>query len=433
MIKSAISFLLGCVLLVQLPSLPDSQYLWLLIPVLFLVIFPKLYWLAFVTLGFFWAYYQASLFLNDRLDFDLQGQDILITGKISAIPAFYDRRIRFEFMPDQNLEFSLPKKILLNWYQPFTTDIHADERWQLMVRLKQPYGMKNPGTFDYESWLFQQGIGATGYVRNNKNNNRIKNSPFYSIANVRQALFNRINNLLEHSDNRGIIQGLTTGIRHNISQEQWQLLRLSGTSHLLAISGLHIGLAATIGFFSFRFLWSRRAKNLLILPAIHVGAFGGFLLALFYAALAGFAIPTQRALLMVSVGMISLLIKRPTSLPSILALSLLLILVWDPLSVLSAGLWLSFSAVAIILFTCQYRFPQPRWQWAKIHLLIAFGLTPLLLVFFLQLSLIAPLANLIAVPFISLIVVPLLLLSSVLLWLFDRFCRFNLNVILAFS
>jgi competence protein ComEC len=419
MIKSAISFLLGCVLLIQLISLPDSHYLWLLIPALIFVIFPNTRWLAFVVLGFLWSSYQASLLLDDRLSLDLQGQDLLITGTVSNIPEFYDRRIRFEFKPDQDQEISLPNKISLNWYQPFVKDIHASDRWQLSVRLKQPYGMKNPGTFDYESWLFQQGIGATGYVRNNAQNVRLENASVYSIKRLRQSLFNNIDQHLNNSDHRGLIQGLTTGIRHNISQDQWQLLRLSGTSHLLAISGLHIGLAAAIGFFSFRWLWSRRANNLLILPALQVGAIGGFILALFYAALAGFSIPTQRALLMVSVVMISLLIKRPVSIHSTLALSLFVILIWDPLSVLSAGLWLSFSAVTIILFTCQYRFPKPRWQWARIHVFIALGLTPLLLVFFLQLSFIAPIANIIAVPFISLIVVPLLLLSIVLLCLYE--------------
>jgi len=419
MIKSAISFLLGCVLLVQYVSLPDSPYLWLLIPALIFSIFPNTRWLAFIAFGFFWSYYQATLILDDRLNIDLQGQDQLITGTVTNIPEFYDRRIRFEFKPDQDQKTSLPNKILINWYQPFAKDLHAGERWQLHVRLKQPYGMKNPGTFDYESWLFQQGFGATGYVRNNTQNIRLESSAIYSINTLRQSLFNKIDQHLNDSDHRGIIQGLTTGLRQNINQEQWQLLRLSGTSHLLAISGLHIGLAAAIGFFSFRWLWSRRANNLLLLPALQVGAIGGFILALFYAALAGFSIPTQRALLMVSVVMISLLIKRPVSTPSTLAFSLLVILIWDPLSVLSAGLWLSFSAVAVILFTCQYRFPKPQWQWAKIHVFIALGLTPLLLVFFLQLSFVAPIANIIAVPFISLIVVPFLLLSIVLLVLYE--------------
>lgn len=142
-------------------------------------------------------------------------------------------------------------------------------------------------------------------------------------------------------------------------------------------------------------------------------------MALFYAALAGFSIPTQRALIMVTLVMISLFLKRPVSVASTLAFSLIIILIWDPFSVLSAGFWLSFSAVAIILFTCQNRFPTPKWQWGKIHIFIAFGLTPLLLVFFSQVSLIAPIANVIAVPFISFVIVPLSLLASLMLWLVE--------------
>lgn len=419
MIKSAISFLLGCLLLTQLPILPDSRWLLLALALLILVIRSKKYWPAMIIFGFAWSYFQANLILTDRIAPTLQGQDIVMTGTISSIPEAYVRRIRFEFKPDQNLNNSLPKKLLLNWYQPLPQQLLADETWQLTVRLKQPYGMKNPYTFDYESWLFQQGIGATGYVRNNENNIRIEPASPYVINTIRQTLFNKINMLLSDSPNKGIVQGLTTGIRQNISPQQWDLLRLSGTSHLLAISGLHIGLAAAIGFFSFQWVWGRRPRNLLILPAKQAGAIGGFCAALFYAALAGFSIPTQRALLMVSIVMISLIIKRPNSITSTLALSLVLILIWDPFAVLSAGFWLSYTAVAIILFTSQYRVPRPKWQWAKIHIFIALGLTPFLLHFFLQVSLIAPLANFLAVPFVSLVIVPLLLAASLLLWLFE--------------
>ncbi len=419
MIKSAISFLLGCVLLFQFPSLPDTQVLSLLLVAVILVFISQTRWLAILIIGFSWTYYQTAQHLEDRLTLDFQGQAILIMGTVDSVPDIQHRRIRFEFSPDKHPNIDLPNKILLNWYQPIPNDIYVGERWQLLVRLKQPFGMKSPGSFDYESWLFQQKIGATGYIRNDKANTLLKSSPTFSINGLREKLSTKINQHLSDSGNLGIIQGLTTGIRQNISPQQWEILRLSGTNHLLAISGLHIGLAAAIGFFSFRFLWSRRAQNLLILPAKQFAAIGGFSMALFYAALAGFSIPTQRALIMVTLVMISLLLKRPISLTSTLSFSLILILIWDPFSVLSAGFWLSFSAVAIILFTCQNRFPKPKWQWGKIHIFIAFGLTPLLLVFFSQVSLVAPIANVIAVPFISFVIVPLSLLASLMLWLVE--------------
>ena len=419
MIKTAISFLLGCILFFQLSSLPNLSWLWMGVPICVLLYFSKTRLLGFLLLGCLWSMVQANLVISDRLLPDLEGNNITITGVITGIPERNSQRIQFEFAPDQTSSLQFPKTLQLNWYKPLPDKLMAGERWQLTIRLKQIHGMSNPGSFDYEGWLFQQRIGATGYVRPNSSNKRLSTAPFYSINALRQSLLDKLAIHLQDSPQLGVIQGLTTGIRENISQSQWQTLRRSGTNHLLAISGLHIGLAAAIGFFSARWLWSRRAKNLLLLPAIEAASIAGFLVALFYAALAGFSIPTQRALIMVTTVMFATLIRRPASPASILALSLLLVLIWDPFAVLSAGFFLSFSAVAIILFSSQFRHPSPRWQWLKIHTLIAFGLTPLLLLFFMQTSVIAPIANVIAVPFISLIVVPLLLLASLMLFFFE--------------
>lgn len=421
MIKTAISFMLGCLVFLQLPSLADSAYLWLmLISAIIFLIFAKTRLFAYLLLGGLWVLVQASIVLHDRLAPILEGQDLLITGIIADIPEHDGQRIRFEFTPDKIVEqIRLPSKLRLNWYKPLPSSLNAGERWQLTVRLKQIHGMANPGSFDYERWLFQQRIGATGYVRNHHDNIKLAKPSFYSVNALRQQIVDKLNHHLHGSPQRGLIQGLTTGIRESINAEQWQTLRRSGTNHLLAISGLHIGLASAIGFFVFRWLWSRRAKNLLLLPAKEAAAIAGFFTALFYAALAGFAIPTQRALIMIATVMIAIVIRRPVAPSSILAFSLLLILIWDPFAVLSAGFWLSFSAVAIILLTSQNRFPPPHWQWLKIHSVIAFGLTPLLLLFFMQTSLIAPIANVVAVPFISLIIVPILLLATLLLWFFE--------------
>ena len=420
MIKTAISFTLGCLLFLQSVSLPDSVWLWVMfVLAITLLIFAKTRLLAYVLLGGFWALIQATSVLNDRLSAELAGKDVTITGIIANVPEHGSHTIRFEFTPDKTADIDLPHKLRLNWYKPLPLTLGAGERWQLTVRLKQIHGMANPGSFDYEGWLFQHRINATGYVRNHNDNKRLDTAPSYSINALRQTLLSKLNSHLQSSPQLGLIQGLTTGIRDNISLFQWQTLRLSGTNHLLAISGLHIGLAAAIGFFSFRWLWSRRAKNLLFLPAMEAAAIAGFFAALFYAALAGFAIPTQRALIMVATVMVAVLIRRPVAPSYVLAFSLLLVLIWDPFAVLAAGFWLSFSAVAIILFTSQNRFPSPRWQWLKIHTLIAVGLTPLLLLFFMQTSLVAPIANIIAVPFISLIIVPILLLATIMLWLYE--------------
>jgi competence protein ComEC len=419
MVKTAIAFMVGCVLFMQLSELPHSLWFCALLPALIFLRYSQTRLVGVFIIGLLWTFVQANVFIKDRLNPELEGHDIAITGIVSNIPERNSNVLRFEFQPDNNSLIPLPNTIRLSWYKPLPKQLKAGERWQLTVRLKQIHGMANPGGFDYEAWLFQQGIGATGYIRTTSSNTKIASSAHYSINALRQSLLKKLQQHLETSPNLGLIEGLTTGIRNNISKQQWNTLRASGTSHLLAISGLHIGLAATIGFFCFRWLWSLRAKNLLLIPATEFAAVGGFFVALFYAAMAGFSIPTQRALIMVSVLFIGILYRRPIASSSLLAFSLLIILILDPFAVLSAGFWLSFSAVALILFVSQNRSPSPRWQWLKIHSLIAFGLTPFLLFFFFQTSLIAPVANLIAIPFISFIIVPLLLLSSLLLALFE--------------
>lgn len=429
MIKTAISFALACALFLQLSFQPSLHWLWLSLPACFLLQFKHLRYIAVFIFGGLWTLFNTHLILNDRLKTEIAGKDIVINGIISSVPEQHLRRLRFEFEPESVTEYPLPNKIRLNWYHPLPKHFQAGEKWQLKVRLKPARGMMNPGSFDYEGWLFQQGIGATGYVRSSVDNHRITLAPSYSINTLRQSLNKKVEALLPNSPNIGLIQGLTTGTRHNIEQNQWQVLRLSGTNHLLAISGLHIGLAATIGFFLFRFLWSLRANNLLFLTANEIGSLGGFLFALFYAGLAGFSIPTQRALIMVATVMLAIIIRRPILGSHILAISLVLVLVFDPLSVLSAGFWLSFSAVAIILFVSQNRYPSLKWQWAKTHVLIAFGLSPLLLLFFMETSIVAPIANIIAIPFISILVVPLLLLASICLWLWPPFGEFLLHLV----
>ena len=248
----------------------------------------------------------------------------------------------------------------MSWYHPFPDDLRSGQHWQLTVRLKPPHGLSNPGGFDYEFWLFQKGIGATGYIRPKENPIKLAPASGLHIDSLRHHIISHLESLYHGQQNLGILQALTTGVRHNINQQQWQLLQQSGTSHLIAISGLDIGLIAGLGFLLFPFIWSLRADNPLILPATSFGALAGLALATLYAALAGFSIPTQRALIMVATVTVSLLIRRPLATSEVLASAIILILIIDPFSVLSAGFWLSCFAVAIILYVSQHRFPKPK-------------------------------------------------------------------------
>lgn len=414
MVKPAIAFLSGCLLVAWLPQLPSAYWLLALFPLTFIAWKRSCWTILCLLLAIVWASSQAHSRLDNLLDSTLAGQNILLSGSVISLPHHDEQRVRFEFKPDSS-ELKLPDKIRLSWYFPPETVPQAGEKWQLLLRLKTPQGMANPGGFDYESWLFQQQIGATGYVRQSEHNQKLQPAKKTAINHWRAQLTTKMSAILQHSPHLPLVQGLTVGVRDDMQTEQWDILRKTGTSHLLAISGLHIGLAATLGFFATKKLWRLRSKQLLWLSDRQAGAIGGLLLSVFYALLAGLSIPTQRALIMISVVMLSIVIKRRVDPLHVLSLSLILILLMDPFAVLAVGFWLSFAAVACILYVAQYRQPALKWLWLHIHLWIAIGLTPLLLLFFQETSLISPVANLLAVPLVSFLVVPLLLLSMLLL------------------
>lgn len=418
MVKPAIAFLLGCVLILLVMPWPLPA--WLIPGCLSLaaLCIPWRRWLIMIfLLAVSLGGWQAQQQRADWLESPQQGQDLTITGNISSLVSHESRRLRFEFSPDRTAsQQALPDKIRLSWYYPPEISLQTDERWQFSVRLKKPRGMVNPAGFDYERWLFQNHIGATGYIRESSDNQKLTKASGFAVNSLRARLLAGIEQSLNQHPQAALVAGLSVGMRDWISPQQWETLRLTGTSHLLAISGLHIGLAALLGFWLVRLLWSVNSSCLLILDARRAGAIGAIVVAFFYALLAGLSIPSQRALLMVTVAMTLLLLRRHCLLRDPLALALLAVLLMDPLAILSAGFWLSFAAVAWIIYLTQGRIPPPRWRWAFIHVFIALGLTPLLLKFFGESSLVAPLANLVAVPVVSLLIVPLCLSAMMLLF-----------------
>ncbi len=376
---------------------------------------------AWLITGLAVAWGHAAWQSRYSLPANLQGQDLLVTGVVVSIPEYGDRNVRFRFAVESLLLDGKPaaevKQLRLYWYGR-GHQLRAGERWQFRVRLKRPHGFMNPGGFDYESWLFQQGVQATGYVRKDQQNRMLDEQISASIVSLRQDMRTRLLAQLESSLSTGLILALSLGDRSEITPHQWEVLRQTGTGHLLAISGLHIGLIATLGFWLGRWLASASVWLTNRIPAQLFGAGLGFLLALIYSLLAGFSIPTQRALIMVAVVMGSWLLRQPVRPGYSLSLALRIILVLDPMAVLSAGFWLSFSAVSVLWFGMGHRVVRETWllriwrpQW-----LIAVGLLPLSLLFFQQSSLVAPLANLIAIPVVGLLAVPLILAGVLLSW-----------------
>jgi len=231
------------------------------------------------------------------------------------------------------------------------------------------------------------------------------------LQGTRQDLFESLLVVLAAEPMKGIIIALAMGERQGIDSEQWRALTRTGTSHLVAISGLHIGLAAGGCYWVALFVWSRLGRLPLWLPAQQTAALAGLIGAFAYAALAGFSLPTQRALIMVGIGMAGIMSRNGYGAGQTLALALLVVLIYDPLSVMSPGFWLSFGAVAAILISVRHRTRSTAlwWRWGRIHVLLAIGLTPILAYFFQIVPTYAPLANLFAVPWVAFVVVPLTL------------------------
>lgn len=369
-------------------------------------------------IGIFWSYWVSYALLEQQLESNLQGQDLVVLGIVDGLPQTFEKGTRFNFNIQSGRnpkQLKLPKLVRLSWYFP-TQPIKAGQEWQLTVRLKQPNGTFNPGGFDYERWLFLNRIGATGYVRQPQSARLIRdNQDRLSIENTRQQLDANLSLILGESAMIGLVKALTIGARNDITPSQWQILRSTGTAHLIAISGLHIGLVAGLSYLLFRWLWcftpiQRLSPN-------QLAAITAIILAASYAALAGFSIPTQRALIMVSVAMAAIFFQRHTGPLRVLIIALFLVTVFDPIAVLSPGFWLSFTAVTMIIYAFTGKLSGfGYWSGAvKVQWVSVIALTPLLLFFFHKTSLIAPIANLIAVPLISIVVVPLLLIGISLL------------------
>ncbi len=416
--------------------------------ILWLLLYPKnslTRLIVVFTIGLLWANFIATKVISESLHPSLEKQDLIIVGKIVGIPKHAERYTSFDFQIDhlyhENKEYPSPGKVKLSYY---SSDIRfaPSQLWTLSVRLKQPRGLQNPGqAFDYEAWLFERRIRATGYIRKsplnilNDNDNDNKAS-FISLDKSRQNLASHLATQFPENPFVGILTALLVGVKHDISSAQWEVFQKTGTIHLVAISGLHIGLVASLIFALVSFILRNSAMTLVRIPIPIIAVVAGVLVAFGYALMAGMTIPTRRAFIMVAAFAIAMISRRCTKPHQSMCIALGCVLLVDPLAPLSKGFWLSFWAVSIIVF-CVSRLPKRptdtreisygygRAAWAhtakivlhhiksmvKIQLILTAGMLPLLILVFPEISVVSPLANLIAIPLVSLVTVPISLLG----------------------
>ncbi len=413
------ALLLGILSVQQLPALGDEFFVQFLPLALFIGIFCRSLRLpALFFVGFLWAVFRGHLAVGEMLPPALDGAEVIAVGRVVGVPQTLARRTRFEFRVAfvDGSDGSAPAapfagKTRLYWYD--APPLEAGERWRLRLRLRLPRGYLNPGGFDYERWLFARGIRATGYVRSGGEALRLDRGGRLQLHRWRQRAADKVVTSLPGRELAGIIAALSVGVRGGIEQDHWRVLRDTGTAHLMAISGLHVGLVATLVFLLTRVLWGRCFRLCLWLPAQRAAAAAGLAAGAAYSAMAGFALPTQRALIMLAVVMWCLSRNRVTAFSVVLCAALAAVIVIDPFSVLGPSLWLSFTAVAVLAFGMLPRQGADKpglsglwWRWGWAQCLAALGLAPILIVTFGQQPLLAPLANLLAIPWTACLVVP---------------------------
>lgn len=372
--------------------------------------------------GFLWAYTVSTSVLHQHLDPELETREIIIQGQVVSLPEPSDYSVQFNFQiekfyVDNMLQSDGPQKVRLNWYAPYP-DLVAGQILKLAVSLRRPHGFMNRNGFDYEAWLFQQRIRATGYVHRLIKDSSPTDTPF-SFDLIRHMLQSRLVAAMNNSKYTGLILALAIGDQSGIEKKYWQVLTATGTGHLISISGLHIGLIATLVYFLVRWCWPVWSSASLILPAQRMASLMSLLAAIVYSGLAGFSLPVQRSLVMIAAFVLPSLTNRKITTADSFAMALLVILILDPLAVLSSSFWLSFGAVLVILAIPAVIQPIQKItafnRWLIIQLYIFVGLTPVLAIWFYQFTPVSLLANGFAIPWISFLTVPLVLSGTVLL------------------
>jgi competence protein ComEC len=425
-------------------------------------------WIAALCVGFGYAAWRAQTRLAVSLPSAWEGRDIEVAGSIKGLPSRDDKGARFLFeveSADAPIA-AFPRVIQLSWIAADAPapPLEPGARWRLTVRLKRPHGNANFGVRDAEVSLLARNVRATGYVSVPAQAVRLPGSVrgvSVTVDRWRDALRARIDTVLADAPHRGIVVALAIGAQDEVSAADWLLMRGTGTSHLVAISGLHIGFVAGLAAWFAGAVWRRSGfigRNWpLLLPAQVVAVTAGALFAGLHAALAGFNVPAQRALWMAGVVALAFISGRDLARSVVLAWALGLVLLIDPWAVVAAGFWLSFCAVAAILYAMSGR---PRVQdheqrrdeegeggvtptrfvrlWsdvrrrarafgerlrgaAHVQFAVTVALAPLTVYWFAQIPLIGPFANAFAIPWVSLLVTPAVLAGVALPAPFDAY------------
>ena len=431
-----------------------------------------------LLLGFGLTGWRAGAFQATALNSSLEGRDIAVTGTVLAMPQIGEDAVRFRLaLESARLDgraVALPPQIMLGWYSGFglrerkstpveSSDasglaldlqrqpqpLRAGERWQMTVRLKAPHGNSNPHGFDYELWLWEQGIQATGYVRAGPQDAppiRLSSGWRHPVERARQSVREAIYRQVADRQLAGVLAALVVGDQNAIERADWDVFRATGVAHLMSISGLHITMFAWVASLLIGRLWRASVRltprGCLALPASSAGALGGLLLAVLYALFSGWGVPAQRTILMLATVVLLRQGGRQWPWQHTWLLAMAVVVMFDPWALLQAGFWLSFVAVGVLFATdsgagdASQKSAEPvfhskfvpwwlhrplssLWRGAREQWVVTLALTPLSLLLFNQVSLVGLLANAVAIPWVTLLVTPLALMGVMYAPLWD--------------
>ncbi|MFT6466045.1 DNA internalization-related competence protein ComEC/Rec2 [Halopseudomonas sp.] len=398
----------------SLPSLPWLFCLTCLIPIAGLWR-PAGRHIGLLLAGVVWACLFHHQQLEQRLHSALDMQRVVLEGRVQGLPEATDIGWRFR-IADARLQDSpqgvgqaLPS-IRAHWYAG--EQVFPGEYWRFEARLRRPRGMSNPGRFDYEAWLYANGVGAVASISSGEHMQRPNTS---GLGPVRDYIRQRLQKVLVESPGHSRLTALVVGDRSVLDKADWDVLQATGTSHLMVISGLHVGMFAA-AIFGLAALAGRMGLLPFTWPRLWLAAPLAVLAAALYAGLAGFAVPTQRALLMVALVLLAKLIYRQPGPWLFWSAALCSVTLLNPAAPLLAGFWLSFMAVGLLILGMHGRLQTKGlwWRWGRAQWVVFIGLWPWLLLWGMPGSIISPLVNVLAIPWVSLIVVPAALLGTVL-------------------
>ncbi|MFT6408200.1 MAG: competence protein ComEC [Arenicella sp.] len=419
-------FFIGACATLGLERLPSLHWLLpitggiLVLSIVWRALFPLVSLLA----GFIWVCYCFQAFLDTRFPDQYERVDFVAKVSIEGLPTSRQGNIQFKarvnWVANVDLSMLIGERVQISCYR-CPLSVQPGQQWHFTLRLKRPHGYASWGSFDYEKYLFRHRVIAKGYVRLKGHNMRVAEAP-KSIDLWRQSLLEKLHGVVGRGVGSNIIAALTIGVKSGFSNQHQQVFQTTGVSHLMAISGLHVGLVFIGIAFLLRWLLWPIAQIFEYVPRQQLVLLPALFSATLYAGLAGFSVSTQRALIMLVVYVLCKFLARDAELMKVLLIAIVVLLIVDPFSILDIGFWLSCGAVAVISLVSAKPKPvieqaaadEPRKQLGLVKLqpLLWLGMLPLSVLFFGKVSLISPLVNLLAVPLFCVLLIPATLFSA---------------------